>query len=329
MKNAAVINSADLKKSSGVMRFMSKNMMLIALLVLCAILSILNNRFLTPTNLFNVLIQNTTVGIVAVGMTFVIITGGIDLSVGSVVALCSALGAGMIKNMGIPWGIALVGMIAIGIGMGCAQGLLISRVKMPAFIVTLGMMGIARGLTMVYLQGMTIPGLPTDMQFIGNGYLGGVIPCAAVILIAVFLVGFYLLKYTTFGRALYSLGGNREATELSGINVKKVETLAYTFNGMACGIGAIVLLGRLGSGIPTAGTGLEMDAIGAAVIGGASLAGGRGSMIGTFIGVMILGVLNNGMNMLNVNPFFSDVVRGTVIIVAVLIDTLRKRAEDR
>jgi ribose transport system permease protein len=326
MKNAAVMASAEIKKSSGVMRFISKNMIFIALLVLCALLSVLTDRFLTPSNLWNILIQNTTVGIVAVGMTFVIITGGIDLSVGSVVALCSALGAGMMKS-GVPWGYAIVGMIAIGTGIGCGQGLLISRVKMPSFIVTLGMMGIARGMTMVYMQGMTISGLPQNMQFIGNGYIGGVIPCAAVILIAVFLIGFYMLKYTTFGRALYSLGGNREATELSGINVKRVENLAYLFNGMACGIGAIILTARLGSAITTAGEGLEMDVIGATVIGGASLAGGRGTMFGTFVGVLILGVLNNGMNMLNIDPFFSNALRGIVIIIAVLIDTLRKRGE--
>ena len=328
MKKAATY-SADLGKKSGVSNFLAKNMMLIALIGLCALLAVLNSRFLTVTNLYNVLIQNTTVGIVAIGMTFVIITGGIDLSVGSVVALCSALGAGMIKHGGLPWGYAFVGMVAIGIGIGFSQGLLISRVKMPAFIVTLGMMGIARGLTMVYLQGMTIAGLPPEMQFVGNGYIGGVVPTAVVILLAVFIVGFYLLKYTSFGRALYSLGGNREATELSGINVKKVESMAYTFNGMACGIGAIILISRLGSAITTAGEGLELDAIGAAVIGGASLAGGRGTMLGTFIGVMILGVLNNGMNILNVDPFFSDTVRGMVIIIAVLIDTLRLRSETK
>ena len=326
MKNTADLTVKDTKKGSGFTRLLSKNMIFIALLVMCAILAILNERFLTPSNLLNVLVQNTTVGIVAVGMTFVIITGGIDLSVGSVVALCSALGAGMMKTS-IPWGYAIILMVIIGTVIGLAQGVLISRVKMPAFIVTLGMMGIARGLTMVYMQGMTISGLPVNMQFIGNGYIGGVVPCAVVILAAVFLIGFYVLKYTSFGRALYSLGGNREATELSGINVKRVESFAYTINGMVCGIGAIILTARLGSAITTAGSGLEMDAIGAAVIGGASLAGGRGTMFGTFVGVLILGVLNNGMNMLNVDPFFSEVVRGSVILVAVLIDTLRKRGD--
>ena len=326
MKNEIVMLDSN-KPSSGIRRFLSKNVILIALIVMCAILAILNKRFLTASNLLNVLIQNTTVGVVSVGMTFVIITGGIDLSVGSVVALCSALGAGMMKSAGIPWGFALLGMVIIGTVIGFAQGLLISKVKMPAFIVTLGVMGIARGLTMVYMQGMTISGLPTDMQFMGNGYFGGVIPCAVVILVVVFAVGFYLLRYTSFGRALYSLGGNREATELSGINVHRVETMAYTFNGMACGVGAIVLTARLGSAITTAGEGLEMDAIGAAVIGGASLAGGRGTMVGTLLGVLILGVLNNGMNMLNVDPFYAEAVRGAVILIAVLIDTLRKRGE--
>lgn len=322
MKNSA---ASTYNYFSGIKKFLSKNMILVALIVMCLLLAIMNDKFLTVNNFSNVLIQNATVGVVAVGMTLVIITGGIDLSVGSVVALCSALGAGMMKSGGVPWGIAIFGMIIIGTVIGFAQGLLISRVKMPAFIVTLGVMGIARGLTMIYLQGMTISGLPVDMQFLGNGYIGGVIPTAVMILFAVFAIGFYMLKFSTFGRALYSLGGNREATELSGINVKRIETMAYTLNGMACGIGAIILTARLGSAITTAGQGLEMDAIGASVIGGVSLAGGRGTMLGTLEGVLILGVLNNGMNMLNVDPFFSGVLRGSVILIAVLIDTLRKR----
>ena len=312
------------KKGAGsVKAFFSKNLIVVALIVICVLLSIARPRFLTAQNLLNILIQSTTMGVVAVGMTFVIVTGGIDLSVGSIVAMVGAFGAGMIRA-GMPFPFAILFMIIIGMIFGCIQGLLISRIKMPAFIATLGGMSIGRGIMMVYLQGRTISGLPKPFQFLGNGYIGGVIPCAAVILAVVIAVGYYVLQYTTFGRAVYALGGNREATQLSGINTRRVETMVYTISGMMSGIGGVVLAARLGSAVPTAGEGLEMNAISAVVIGGASLAGGRGSVLGTLVGILILGVLNNGMDLLNVDPFYNGVVQGVVILIAVFIDTLKK-----
>jgi ribose transport system permease protein len=272
----------------------------------------------------NVIMQSTTMGVVAVGMTFVIITGGIDLSVGSVLAISAAIGAGSMKA-GFPIAAALMIMIAVGAVFGLAQGLLISRMRMPAFIVTLGGMSIARGCTMVFMQGKTISGLPPAFQFFGAGTVVAGIPCAVIILAIVYLTAFYVLKYTTYGRSLYALGGNREATELSGINTRNIETIAFVASGVTSGLGAIILTSRLGTAIPTGGAGLELEAIGAVVIGGASLAGGRGTIFGTLIGVLILGVLNNGLNLLNVDPFFSGVVMGSVILVAVLIDTVKKR----
>lgn len=313
---------------SSVKQFLSKNLMIVILIGMCVLLSILSPRFLQVKNILNILIQSTTNGVIAVGMTFVIVTGGIDLSVGSIVALGCAIGAGFMRG-GLPFPLGIVLMLLIGLAFGLAQGFLISYVKMPAFIATLGGMSIARGLTMVYLQGRTISGIPMSFQFLGNGYILGVFPCAVVILILIFALGYYVLQYTTFGRSVYALGGNREATQLSGINTKRVELMVYGISGMMAGLGAVVLAARLGSAVPTAGEGMEMDAISAVVIGGASLAGGRGSVMGTLVGVLILGVLNNGMNLLNIDPFYDGVVQGAVILIAVFIDAMKNRNETR
>jgi ribose transport system permease protein len=260
-------------------RFISKNVMFIALLVLCIILSILSPRFLSFRNFMNVIMQSTTMGIVAVGMTFVIITGGIDLSVGSVLAFSAAIGGGAMVNAQWPIPVAIGVMLLVGGFFGLAHGLLISRLNLPAFIVTLGGMSIARGCTMVFMQGQTIRGLSSIFQFIGNGQVAGIIPCGAIILAVVYGIAHYVLKYTTYGRSVYALGGNREATSLSGINSQKIETIAFVICGVTSGLGAIILDARLGTAIPTAGEGLELDAIGAVVIGGASLSGGRGTIL--------------------------------------------------
>jgi len=226
---------------------------------------------------------------------------------------------------GLPIPVAILITLGISTSFGLAQGLLISRLKMPAFIATLGGMSIARGFTMVYMQGRTIPGLPPELQLIGNRLLFDLIPVPVVIMIVVYLIAAYVLKFTTFGRSVYALGGNREATELSGISTRRIEATTYALSGFTAGMGATILLARLGAAVPTAGDGLELDVIGAVVIGGASLSGGRGTILGTFIGVLILGVLSNGQNLLNVDPFYSGVVRGSVILIAVLIDTFKKK----
>ena len=309
---------------TAIVKFLSVNFMLIVLVFMCVILSILSPHFFTFRNLMNIVLQSATMGIVAIGMSYVIITGGIDLSVGSVLALSAAIGAGLMRAE-VPIVASILVMLCVSTTFGVAQGLLISRLRLPAFIATLGGMSIGRGFTMVYMQGRTITGLPTEFQFIGNGQILGVIPVAVVIMIVLYLIAYYVLKYTTFGRALYALGGNREATELSGIATKRVEAAAYGLSGLTAGLGAVILVARLGTAIPTGGEGLELDVIGAVVIGGASLSGGRGTILGTLIGVLILGVLNNGLNLLNVDPFYSGVVRGAVILIAVLIDTLKRR----
>ncbi len=314
-------------------RFFSKHVILLALIVICIMLALATDRFFTVNNLTNVLLQSATTGLVAVGMTYVIITGGIDLSVGSIVALSSALGAGLMKGFmkvmpveaAVIIGILI--MFLVGIVIGLLQGLLISCLRMPAFIVTLAGMSIARSLTMVYTGGMTIAALPEEFAVIGTRRIGDWLPVPVVILVVIFLIAFYVLQYTAFGRSLYALGGNREATKLSGINTTRVETITYAISGLTSGFAAMVLTARLATATSTAGEGYELEAIGAVVIGGASLAGGRGTMLGTFIGVLILGVINNGQNLLNIDPFFKGSIHGAVILIAVLIDTLRKRHE--
>jgi len=308
----------------GVVQFFSKNVMLLVLFAMCVLLSFLSPHFFTFRNLMNVVLQSATMGVVAIGMSYVIITGGIDLSVGSVLAFSAAIGAATMKA-GLPIPVAILITLGISTSFGLAQGLLISRLKMPAFIATLGGMSIARGFTMVYMQGRTIPGLPPELQLIGNRLLFDLIPVPVVIMIVVYLIAAYVLKFTTFGRSVYALGGNREATELSGISTRRIEATTYALSGFTAGMGATILLARLGAAVPTAGDGLELDVIGAVVIGGASLSGGRGTILGTFIGVLILGVLSNGQNLLNVDPFYSGVVRGSVILIAVLIDTFKKK----
>lgn len=328
-------NSKAQNATVTIKNFLSKSMILVALVVLCIIVGLLSSSFFTVSNWLNILVQSSIIGVIAVGMTFVIITGGIDLSVGSILAFSSIVG-GLLLEAGNPVLVSVLASLVIGTAAGFVNGFFITKFKMPAFIVTLAMMEICRGLTMVVTNGEN-QSLTADTSlgpklfanyssysFFG-GSLGGVFPVPIIILLVIVVIGFYLLKYTTFGRSLYAIGGNREASRFSGIKVGKIELLAYTITGLLCGIAGVVLNSRLGAAIPTAGEGYEMDAIGAVVIGGASLAGGEGSMGGTLIGILILSVLNNGLNLMNVNSFYQNVVKGIVILVAVLIDTLKKR----
>lgn len=328
-------NSKAQTTAAKVKSFLSKSMILVALVVLCIIMGCLSSTFFTASNWLNILVQSAINGVIAVGMTLIIITGGIDLSVGSILAFSSIVG-GLLLEAGTPVIVSVLVSLVIGTIAGFVNGFFITKFKMPAFIVTLAMMEICRGLTMVVTNGENQSltpdsSLPANLSAnyttysVFGGSLGGFFPVPIIIMFVVILIGYYLLKYTTFGRSLYAIGGNREASRFSGIKVGKIELLAYTITGLLCGVAGIVLNSRLGAAIPTAGEGYEMDAIGAVVIGGASLAGGEGSMGGTLIGVLILSVLNNGLNLMNVNSFYQDVVKGLVILLAVLIDMLRKR----
>lgn len=322
MGNSKVVGGTDVKQK--VLQFMSKNMILMCLIALCAVLSFLSPRFLTWNNWLNIIVQCSTTGIVAVGMTFVVITSGIDLSVGSVLAVSAVIGAAQMKA-GVPIALCVVEMLVAGAVIGLIQGLFITRIKMPPFIVTLAGMSICRGMTYVITEARTIPSLPSAFsEYIGSSKIFG-IPLLVYLMLVVFAIGHYVLRYTTFGRTVYAIGGNREATRLSGINVKRIECTVYVISGFLAALSGVILTARLGAGVPNVGEALEMDAIASAVIGGTSLSGGFGSMTGTFLGVLIIGVINNAINLLNVNTFWQEVVKGLVILIAVLIDTLKYR----
>lgn len=315
---------ASVSESGGIKAVLSKYMILLELAGICIVVALLTDKFMSVNNWMNILLTASYSGLVAVGMTFVIITGGIDLSVGSILAFSSMVGAMAISQWGWPVPVAIIFILAIGALIGYEQGLFVSRLNMPAFIVTLAGMSIFRGLTMVISGAKPISGL-NDLVPFGTGRIGNVIPYPVILLIAIFLLGHYILQYTSYGRGLYALGGNREATKLSGLNVKKIECMAFVISGITSALAGIVTTSRLGTATATAGKAIEMDAIGAAVIGGASLAGGVGTMLGTFIGVLILGILNNAINLIGVDPLWQEVVSGLVILVAVLVDTLKNR----
>jgi len=293
---------------------------LLGFIILVAIVSILNPSFLEPLNLLNLLRQVAINALIAFGMTFVILTGGIDLSVGSILALSSALIAGMIVSGIDPILAILIGCI-LGAIMGAINGLLITKGKMAPFIATLATMTIFRGLTLVYTDGNPITGLGEDyaFQLFGRGYFLG-IPVPAITMIIAFAVLWVILHKTSFGRKTYAIGGNEKAALISGIKVPRVKVMIYALAGLLSALAGAILTSRLNSAQPTAGTSYELDAIAAVVLGGTSLSGGRGLIVGTLIGALIIGTLNNGLNLLGVSSFFQMVVKGVVILIAVLID---------
>ncbi|KEP27641.1 ribose ABC transporter permease RbsC [Bacillus safensis] len=292
----------------------------LGLIILVAIVSILNPAFLEPLNILNLLRQISINALIAFGMTFVILTGGIDLSVGAILALSSALTAGFIVSGMDPILAIIVGCI-IGAILGMINGLLITKGKMAPFIATLATMTIFRGLTLVYTDGNPITGLGSNyaFQLFGRGYFLG-IPVPAITMLLTFIVLWVLLHKTPFGRRTYAIGGNEKASLISGIKVPRVKIMIYSLAGFMSALAGAILTSRLNSAQPTAGTSYELDAIAAVVLGGTSLSGGRGRIVGTLIGVLIIGVLNNGMNLLGVSSFYQSVVKGIVILIAVLLD---------
>ena len=293
---------------------------LIGLILIVVIISILNPAFLSPGNLMNVLRQVSINALIAFGMTFVILTGGIDLSVGSILALSGAVTATLMASGVDPVLAVLIGLLA-GAALGAFNGIVIAKGKVAPFIATLATMTIFRGLTLVFTDGRPVSGLgdSTFFDMLGRGYLFG-IPVPAVTMMVSFLVLYLILKKTTFGRRVYAVGGNEEAAVLSGINADRVKIYVYSLTGFLAALAGTILTSRLSSAQPTAGQMYELDAIAAVVLGGTSLTGGRGWIIGTLIGALIIGVLNNGLNLLGVSSFFQQVVKGSVILLAVLLD---------
>ncbi|PLV58291.1 ABC transporter permease [Thermotoga sp. KOL6] len=290
----------------------------IGFIALVTVLSILSDRFLTVSNFLNVLRQVSIQAIIAFGMTIVIISGGIDLSVGSVFAFSAVVLASLLKQIGsIPLAILL--SLGIGIMLGAFNGLLIAKAKLQPFIVTLATMAIARSFTLLYTNGMPITGFSRTFTFIGRGEIAS-IPIPVLIMFGVFFLTWYLLSQTKLGLYAYAIGGNEEAVRLSGVNVDRYKISFYVISGLYSAISGIILTARLNSAQPIFGQGYELDAIAAVVLGGASLTGGKGTVLGTLFGALIMGIINNGLNLLNVSPFYQQAVKGSIILAAVLLE---------
>ena len=311
-----------------------KSQSLIALFLLCLFISLLSDKFMTSANLWNVLRQISVNVCISVGMTLVVLMAGIDLSVGSVLGFTAAVCAGLLKN-GIPFesmdlfvGFSVLGAILVSILIGMALGLfngwVITKFSIPPFVATLAMLTIARGFTMLYTEGIPISNLGSEFEFIGSGWILG-IPVPVCISLTMVLIVIFLTKKTTFGRYIYAIGGNEKAAFLSGININKIKLAVYGIAGMMAAVGGVLVTSRLNSAQPNAGMSYELDSIAAVVIGGTSLSGGIGTVAGTVIGAVIIGVLNNGLVLLDVSPFWQQVVKGFVILLAVIIDKMNQK----
>ncbi|HET6885411.1 MAG TPA: ABC transporter permease [Rubrobacteraceae bacterium] len=305
--------------------FLARSGPLWGLVILCVVMTILSPYFLTFNNLFNVGTQIAVIAILALGQTFVIVSGGIDLSVGSVLGLAGIVfgWATAVANLPLPAALALG--VGAGASAGLVNGLLITLGNLPPFIATLAMLSAARGLALVISGGVPLNPIPGPILTLGSGDLFGFVPLPVILMLVMWAITVGILRSTYAGRAMYAIGGNEEASRLSGINVSRQKLLIYTLSGLFAGIAGVLLTARLASAQPQAGFTFELDAIAAVVIGGASLSGGVGSASGTLIGALILGVLRNGLNLLNVSAFWQQVVIGAVIALAVMTDTLRRR----
>jgi len=294
---------------------------LFAFVLVCVILAFLSPVFLRWNNILNIIRQSSIFGIMAVGMTFVILTGGIDLSVGSILAVSGALAAGLLKaDAGLPS--VILAALAMGAALGLANGLIITVGRITPFVATLGMMSIARSLPLIYLNGYPISGFNPQFRFIGGGDLLG-IPFPIVVFLLAVLLAAIILSDTRLGRYTYAIGGNEETVRLSGIQTHFYKTMVYVISGVTSAVSAILLISRLNSAEPVAGMGYELDVIAAVVIGGTSLNGGRGGVWGTLVGALLIAVINNGMVLLGISPYFQQLVKGLIILGAVLLDRLR------
>jgi len=315
--------------------FLRKYLIIFILIGLIALLAVLTNgTFLKPQNLINVVRQVSVISILGIGLTVVIITGGIDLSVGSVLALSAVVATSlaqlseatnlMYPGLDLPVLVAVAAGLAVGALCGAVNGSLVAFFRLAPFIATLGMMTAARGLANIYSGGRPVSRLEPDYNWFGQGDVLG-IPTPIVLLVIVAVGTQYFLTRRKTGRYVYSIGSNEEAVQLAGIDIRRVKLLIYTFSGLLAGLGGVIISGRIGSGNPTLGEGIELDAIAAAVIGGASLSGGVGTVWGAVVGAMIIGSMNTGLDLLNVSPFWQQVVKGGIIVVAIIIDERKNR----
>ncbi|HZK72349.1 MAG TPA: ribose ABC transporter permease [Clostridia bacterium] len=311
---------------ANIKEFIFKNKPLFVLIILCLAMAMVNDRFWTWSNIVTVLRQTSINAVIATGMTFAILLGGIDLSVGSVLAMCGAIAATLISS-GMDSVLVVLITLMLGLGIGLVNGLLISKGRLQPFIATLGTMTLLRGLILVFTQGkpISVAGAVGSGKFssIGTGYFLN-IPIPVFIMIFVFIIAYYILRHLRIGRYIYALGSNEEATMYSGIKIDNVKFFVYGVSGLLAALGGIILTARLGSAQPTAGMGYELDAIAAVVLGGTSMAGGVGTIFGTAIGALVIGILNNSLNLLQVPSYYQDVAKGIVILIAVLLDRKQK-----
>ncbi len=290
----------------------------VCLILLSIVFSILSGKFMTGSNWMNILQQAAINGCIAIGMTIVIITGGIDLSVGSVMAF-SSMAMAMLMEAGLPPVLAVIAGLLVGAGSGALNGVLISSMNLQPFLVTMGTMSLFRGLTLIISDGLPVRGFSgAFVKFMAS--MNAVFPIPIIILLAFAAIGFLVIRYSRYGQHIFAIGGNEEATRLSGINTKGVKIATYALSGFAASLAGVIYLGRLAAADPQAGASYEMNAIAAAAIGGASLAGGKGSIVGTIIGVLILQALNNGLTLCNVQSFYQTFAIGLIILIATIID---------
>jgi ribose transport system permease protein/inositol transport system permease protein len=301
---------------------------LIVLIALGTLMAFLSPFFLSVSNFMNILLATSTIGVLAIAATFVLSSGGLDLSLGSVLGLSGVVGAAVAVNLNAPMPIAVAATVGAGAAAGFVNGLIITRAFVPAFIVTLGMLGVARGLALVISDGRVIYGLPDAMVYLGQGRPFG-IPMPVIIFVTTAVVMHILLAYTRYGRHTLAIGDSENAARTSGINVDRHRLSLYVLSGALAGLGGLLFATRINSGDPTAGITYELTAITAAIIGGTSLFGGRGSILGTMIGALIMGVLQNGLNLLAVQSYYQQMAIGAVLVLAVFIDQWQVRKESR
>jgi inositol transport system permease protein len=313
-----------------------KYLIVFIFLGMCVLLTLIspNNSFIAPGNLINVVRQISVIGFLAIGVTVVIISTGIDLSLGSVLGFAAVVSASLAQQPGwkealypglqLPAIFGVVAGLAVGAGLGAVNGLLIATFRIPPFIATLGMMTAARGFAYIYSNGRPVSTLNSDFLYFGGGYVAG-IPVPIIIFAIVIVAAHLMLNNTRFGRHVYAIGGNETAARVSGIALGRTKVWIYVFSGLMAGLGGIVLTSRVQSATPALGTGFELDAIAAAVIGGTSFAGGIGTIWGTVVGALIIGTMNNGLDLLNVSPFYQQVVKGAIIVIAIIIDERKNR----
>lgn len=307
------------KANFNVKRILEKYGLFLAFVILCVILSSLTSKFFQIGNIVNVIRQISISSILAIGVTFVVLTGGIDLSLGSLVAVSGVSAALFAHPNTYPLIVPILVGVGVGVVVGIFNGLLVTKGKVAPFIVTLGVMTAARGAALIIADGRPVSDLSDDFRFIGGGELFG-IPFPIIIMIVIFFIALFILTKTKYGRYVYAIGGNEDAARASGIKVHKIKMLVYVICSGLAGLAGVIQASRISVGQPSIGSGYELDAIAAVVIGGVSLSGGRGTVIGTIIGALIIGVLNNGLDLLNVSSYYQQVVKGLIIIGAVLLD---------